>query len=82
MQFLHEDLGFLVTPGQVRPNPRKVQAILDYPEPSSLKKLREFLGMANYYRKFIKDYSHHAKPLTEAKSAKKTFKFTPECSPS
>lgn len=72
-------LGFLVTPGRVRPNPRKVQAILDYPEPSSLKKLQGFLGMANYYRKFIKDYSHHAKPLTEATSAKKTFKFTPEC---
>lgn len=74
-----EFLGFLVSPGQVRPNPRKVKAILDYPEPSSLKKLQSFLGMANYYRRFIKNYSHHAKPLTEATSSKKAFKFTPEC---
>lgn len=74
-----EFLGFLVSPGLVRPNPRKVRAILDYPEPSTLKKVQGFLGMANYYRKFIKDYSHHAKPLTEATSAKKAFKFTPEC---
>lgn len=72
-------LGYLVSPGEVRPNPNKIKAILAYPEPKTLKNLKSFLGMANYYRRFIKDYSHHAKPLTDATSLKIPFNFTSEC---
>ena len=38
-------------------NEGKVQAILDWPPPSKVTKLRSFLGLANYYRKFVQGYS-------------------------
>lgn len=74
-----EFLGYLVSFGSIRPNPRKVQAILEYPVPKTVKKLQSFLGMTNYYRRFIKNYSQHAKPLTEATSGKISFNFTDKC---
>lgn len=36
---------------------KKVQAIVDWPAPSKVPELRSFLGLANYYRKFIEGYS-------------------------
>ena len=46
-------------------DPRKVQAILDWDLPENLKALQRFLGFANFYRKFIKNYSLIVKPLTD-----------------
>jgi hypothetical protein len=43
----------------------KVNAMLKYKRPTSLRELRGFLGLMSYYRKFIKDFSHIAAPLTE-----------------
>ena len=42
----------------------KVQAILNWPEPTNLKQLRGFLGITGYYRRFIKNYVAIAEPLT------------------
>ena len=43
----------------------KIRAITDWPEPRTLKQVRSFLGTAGYYRRFVKDYSKTAKPLTD-----------------
>ena len=43
---------------------KNVHAILDWPAPNKVPKLRYFLGLANYYRKFVKDYLKKAAPLT------------------
>ena len=59
-------LGHLVTPEGIKPNPALVEAIVKYPRPETLKSLQSFLGMTNYYRKFVKDYSKRALPLTQA----------------
>jgi hypothetical protein len=59
-------LGHLVTPEGIKPNPALVEAIIKYPRPETLKSLQSFLGMMNYYRKFVKDYSKRALPLTQA----------------
>ena len=59
-------LGHLVTPEGIKPNPALVEAIVKYPRPETLKSLQSFLGMTNYYRKFVKDYSKRAIPLTQA----------------
>lgn len=44
---------------------RKIEAILDWPSPSKVPELRSFLGLANYYRKFIQGYSKIVAPLTD-----------------
>lgn len=47
------------------PDPEKIQAIQNWPEPRSLSSLREFLGLAGFYRKFIKNFATLATPLTD-----------------
>uniref|UniRef100_A0AB38Z1M6 Polyprotein n=1 Tax=Chuta errantivirus TaxID=3078401 RepID=A0AB38Z1M6_9VIRU len=59
-----EFLGFIVTQNGLKPNPKKVEAIKNYPKPSNIKELRAFLGLSGYYRRFIKGYAALAKPLT------------------
>ena len=44
---------------------RKVQAVIDWPTPTKVTELRSFLGLANYYRRFIKGYSKIVSPLTD-----------------
>ncbi|TMC19484.1 MAG: hypothetical protein E6J34_15270 [Chloroflexi bacterium] len=61
-----EYLGHIVDGEGLRPNPRLVQALKDFPQPKTLKELQSFLGLANYYRKFIANFSHIALPLTDA----------------
>lgn len=50
-------VGHLVSINQIQMDPKKVQVIVDWQEPRSVKDLRSFLGLANYYRKFITGYS-------------------------
>jgi len=56
-------LGFLVGPEGVRPNPEKVVAIREMAVPQKKKMLRAFLGLAQYYRKFVLGFSQIAAPL-------------------
>ena len=48
-----EFLGHVITPGKLEMDPSKTQAIMDWPEPKNVKDVQSFLGLANYYRKFI-----------------------------
>lgn len=57
-------LGFIVEKGQLRRDPAKVKAVVEWPKPEGRKQLQRFLGFANFYRRFIKDYSKVAAPLT------------------
>lgn len=63
-------LGYLLSTEGLRPNPEKVRAIIDYERPNTLTKLRRFLGMANYYRRFINDFSGISSPLTDLLKSK------------
>lgn len=58
-------LGFLVKAGLVSTDPRKVQVVKDWQPPKTVRELRSFLGLCNFYRKFVKDYAKIAKPLTD-----------------
>lgn len=62
-------LGFVVAQGQLSPDPANVRAVMEWPNPSSRKQLQQFLGFADYYRRFIHDYSKVAAPLTRLTSA-------------
>lgn len=58
-------LGHVVDRDGIRPLPEKVQAIVDFPPPTSLRKLREFLGLINFYRRFIPRCAELSQPLTD-----------------
>lgn len=59
-----EYLGHLITNNGVEPNPKKIGCIKRVLPPNNQKQIKMFLGLTGYYRKFIKDYSTIAKPLT------------------
>lgn len=71
-------LGHIIAQGQVRMDPEKVRAVLDWPEPESRKQLQRFLGFANFCRCFIRNYSLVAAPLTALTSPARPFLWTPE----
>lgn len=58
-------LGHLAGPDGVRPNPEKIEAVQNLPPPAHKKDLRAFLGLAQYYRRFVLGFSHVAAPLYE-----------------
>ena len=58
-----EFLGHIIGKNGICMDPKKVQAILEWPTPENLKDLQAFLGLANYYQQFIKHYSKIAGPL-------------------
>jgi len=58
-----EFLGVVIGPGGVRMQKEKVDSVLSWPAPRSAKDVQKFMGLANYYRRFIQDFSRVAKPL-------------------
>jgi hypothetical protein len=58
-----EYLGMVISQGEVRMDTAKVQAIKDWPAPTNLHDLRGFVGFANFYRRFIQDFSKICRPL-------------------
>jgi hypothetical protein len=54
----------MVSAQGVFPEPSKIQAIIDWPQPTTITELRGFLGLTGFYRKFIKSYASIALPLT------------------
>lgn len=66
MQQEVEMLGFKVGANGIKVDEKKIDGILKFPEPRTVKDIQSFLGMCNYYRKFIKNYSVITRPLHEA----------------
>nr|XP_054769552.1 uncharacterized protein LOC129277391 [Lytechinus pictus] len=72
-------LGHVVGQGQVLPGEAKIQAILDFPIPTTKKELLRFLGMSGFYRKFVPNYSTVVSPLTNLLKAKVKYVWSDEC---
>ena len=58
-------LGHIVTENGVQTDPEKVASIVQFPQPGNLRQLRQFLGMASWYRRFVQDFSRVVAPLTK-----------------
>jgi len=73
-----EYLGFVIQEGKVAMERLKVEALLDWPTPTSVTEVRSFMGFGNFYRKFIHGYSDLSKPLNELLKKDKKFEWNPE----
>ena len=69
-------LGFIIRAGRILMDPTKVKAVADWPIPTTRKRLQQFLGFANFYRRFIRNYSTVAAPLTALTSQRLTFQWS------
>ena len=58
-----EFLGIVIGPQGVEIQKKKVNRVLSWPVPKNVKEVQKFLGLANYYRQFIKDFTRIAAPL-------------------
>ena len=56
-------LGVIIGEDGVRMEKEKIQGVVEWPVPKSVKDVQKFLGLANYYRQFVKDFAKIAKPL-------------------
>jgi len=57
-------LGFVISPDGIQMDESKVQVIKDWPTPQKVKEVQSFLGFANFYCRFIANYSDMSVPLT------------------
>ena len=76
-------LGFIIdTVRGIRMDPEKVRAILEWEAPKTVKGVRSFLGFANFYRTFIKDYSTICGPITKLTHKDTVFEWTADANAS
>ena len=77
-------LGHIVSKNGIETDPKKIEAIKNWPVPRTVHDVRSFLGFTNYYRKFVYKYAHKARPLNKlisgenAKKKNRKVEWTPE----
>ena len=72
-------LGHVIGSGEIIPKSANLKAIMDFPTPSTRKEVMRFLGMSSYYRRFCKNFSSVAHPLTNLTSPKTKFIWDKSC---
>ncbi len=70
-------LGFVVSSKGVHVDESKINAIKTWPQPTNLQQVRSFLGLAGFYRRFVKDFSTIASPLHALSKKKAPFVWGP-----
>lgn len=71
-------LGFLVGEKGLRPDPGKIESIVNFPTPTSVKQTRRLLGMASWYRRFIPNFADLSAPITDLLKKGKKFIWSKE----
>ena len=74
-----EYLGFIVSPSGLSMDTAKTQVIRDWPPPRNVKDVQSFLGFANFYRRFIANYSDIVTPMNRLTRKDTPFVWSPEC---
>ncbi|KAL5564091.1 hypothetical protein UlMin_027255 [Ulmus minor] len=72
-------LGHVISKDGVFVDPSKVEAVSNWPRPTTVTEIRSFLGMAGYYRRFVEGFSRIAGPLTTLTRKNVRFTWTEDC---
>lgn len=72
-------LGHVVSADGVLPNPQNTEKIKQWPVPKSVTEVRSFLGLVNYYRRFVRGHSEIVRPLVQLVKKGEAFNWTDEC---
>eukprot|EP00253_Pinus_taeda_P010862 PITA_10862 len=72
-------LGHVITKEGIVVDPQKIKTIMEWPIPKDVADIRSFMGLAGYYRRFVKGFSRVAYPITSLQKKGKVFKWTSEC---
>ena len=72
-----EFLGYILAPQGISMAPSKTAAVLSWPSPKNVKHVQQFLGFANFYRRFIRSYAQMTAPLTSLTKKKPDFRWSP-----
>ena len=72
-------LEFVIDKDGIRQDPNKVAAIQSLPNPTSVRKVRSFIGLCSYYQRFMKNFSKIAEPLVSLTKKYARFKWTESC---
>ena len=63
----------------IQVDPKKIEAVTDWPRPTTVTEIRSFLGLAGYYRRFVKDFSKIAAPLMRLTQKNARFVWSDAC---
>ena len=72
-------LGYMISPEGIYPDPEKTVKVANFPTPSDVSQVRQFLGLASYYRRFIANFAKIAKPLHDLMKKDTAFDWSQEC---
>ena len=72
-------LGFMISKHGISPDDRKVEKVKHYPVPRDVTQVRQFLGLASYYRRFIANFAKIASPLYTLTKKGQEFAWTTAC---
>lgn len=72
-------LGHVVTPEGIKPDPKKISAVQNYPVPKNTDEVRRFVAFVNYYRKFIPQFSEITQPLNKLLKKDEKFDWNKGC---
>ena len=72
-------LGHLVSGEGIEPLPEKLESLKEMPPPTNPREVRQFLGLAGYYRKFVPKYADIARPLTNLTKQDVSYEWTNRC---
>src|SRR6185295_1064366 len=72
-------LGHIVDKEEIRPDPKKVEAVQTWPVPKNVHDVRSFVGLVNYFAKFIEPYAEIAVPLTNLTRKSAPWNWTGRC---
>ncbi|KAH9296601.1 hypothetical protein KI387_040189, partial [Taxus chinensis] len=72
-------LGHVISKDGIVVDPSKIVAITEWPAPKNVHEVRSFMGLAGYYRKFVKDFSKVTAPITSLQKKDKKFVWNEKC---